>query len=97
MSLYKSPILRSSFCELLADVRLHEGIPRASTNWRLSSISEIRGITTKVTPVSVTAESWKVRLLPPPVGMRARTFFPLLVALMISLWFSRKPSLPKMC
>ena len=58
-------------------------------------MSERSGMTTTVTPEPVTAESWKVRLLPPPVGMSAKTSLPLLVALIISLWFSRKFSFPK--
>ena len=60
-------------------------IPSSSTKFKLSSISDRRGITTIVTPGPVTAESYNVRLLPPPVGMSVKTSLPLFVALMISL------------
>jgi hypothetical protein len=71
------------------------GMPRFSTKDRLSSMRERRGMITKVTPWSVTADSWNVRLFPPPVGIRANTFLPDFVALIISSWFSRKEVLPK--
>jgi hypothetical protein len=95
IALYKSRTLFSSFCELLLDDRVHAGIPKFSTNDKLSSMSESRGMITKVTPWSVTADNWKVKLFPPPVGMSANTFFPDFVALIISSWFSRKEELPK--
>ena len=62
-----------------------EGISSSCTKFKLSSIKESSGITTKVTPWSVTAATWNVKLLPPPVGIRARTSLPDLVAFMISL------------
>lgn len=77
-------------------LREQQGMPSSYTNCKLSSISDKRGMMTNVTPSSVTAESWKVRDLPPPVGIKASTDLPLLVALMISRWFSLKASLPNM-
>ena len=75
--------------------RLKAGMPRSFTKLMLSSISDSRGMITKVTPGSVTAESWKVKDLPPPVGIRAKQSRPDLVALMISNWHSLKLGLPK--
>ena len=61
-----------------------DGISNFYTNWKLSWMSERSGMITMVTPSSVTADSWKVNDFPEPVGIRASTFLPLLVALIIS-------------
>jgi hypothetical protein len=95
MARYRSRTLFSSFWDEPLEERVQAGIPRFSTKDRLSSMRERRGMITKVTPWSVTADSWNVRLLPPPVGIRANTFLPDFVALIISSWFSRKEVLPK--
>ncbi len=57
ISWYSSPMRLSSFYEFVALERLQAGIPRASTNCKLSSIRLSKGITTNVTPLSVTADS----------------------------------------
>ena len=41
----------------MAAEREHAGIPKSKTKFRLSSISDRRGIITKVIPLSVTADS----------------------------------------
>ena len=55
-----------------------------------SSIKLNKGMITIETPESVTADSWKVRLLPPPVGIRAIVSNPLFVAFIISRCFGLK-------
>lgn len=47
-------------------------------------MSDRRGMNTNVTPSSVSAAIWNVRLLPPPVGIRAITFLPDFVAFITS-------------
>lgn len=60
-------------------------MPFSNTNFKLSSISDNRGIITKVTPGSVTAAIWNVKLLPPPVGIKAKASLLDFVAFIISL------------
>lgn len=61
-----------------------------------SSIKEISGETTRVTPFEITAGSWKHKLFPPPVGMIRIQSVPAIVALMHSSWRGRNLLILKM-
>ena len=59
------------------------------------TIKASKGETTRVMPFDMTAGSWKVKLLPKPVGWRIKASWLDKICLMMSFWFSLNWASPK--
>ena len=67
-------------------------IPLRRRPFTWSFISAISGVTTMHTPCIAIAGTWKVMLLPPPVGIRPRVSCPAPMLSMMSFCMPRKSS-----